>query len=117
VGLQPSRQQQSTCTQWPARRKDGKKRAAAEERKELRAENKSRKRQAKAEEKQPMSGQAWFLAGRRCDPGNVSIETSGGGVFTRALLRHLADPVPFQLMALDVKRAVLGTNYQRRVPF
>ncbi len=47
VGLQPSRQQQSTCTQWPARRKDGKKRAAAEEeRKELRAEKKSRKKQA-----------------------------------------------------------------------
>jgi hypothetical protein len=57
VGLQPSRQQQSTCTQWPARRKDGKERAEEEERKELRAENKSRKRQAKAEEKQPMSRQ------------------------------------------------------------
>ncbi len=57
VRLQPSRQQQSTCTQWPARRKDGKKRAEEEKRKELRAEKKSRKRQAKAEEKQPMSGQ------------------------------------------------------------
>ncbi len=36
VGLQPGRQQQSTCTQWPARRKDGRKGAKGKEKKERR---------------------------------------------------------------------------------
>jgi hypothetical protein len=31
LGLQPSRQQQGTCTQWPARREHGKKSAEEEE--------------------------------------------------------------------------------------
>ncbi len=48
-----------------------------------------------------------------CDPGSVSIERQGQGVFTTELLRYMGQPVPLQLMALDVKRAVLATNLQR----
>ncbi len=67
VALQPGRQQQSTFTQWPARRKHRKKRAAEEEQKERRAEKKNRKRQAKAEQQRhTLAGRGIGVLCKRC---------------------------------------------------
>jgi hypothetical protein len=46
VTTEPSASSTSTCLQWPARRKHGRKIAEEEEQKERKAEKKTRKRQA-----------------------------------------------------------------------